>query len=241
VERNDRLLLLAGALGILLLGLLFYFLLFAPLRSEYAEAVEQRQQLEAQRRELEREVQRLQGVRRDAPGIQRRILEYSRRIPGEDEIDTLVVQIEEIGDASGVTWTSITNEPPAVPAGGGDYLVVPLTMSFEGDYAQLLDFLTRLKNLARLVTVNELTYEEVGEEEEGGTTAEDGDTEDDGGADTGANPDLLRVEIVAETYVQPTDEPAAGATPQNAPAEGTPGGATTPAETTTGGTTAGGG
>jgi type IV pilus assembly protein PilO len=241
VDRNDRLLLILGALGIVLLGVLFYVLLFAPLRAEYATAVEQRRQLEEQRTQLEREVRELESIRRDAPEIQRRILEYSKRIPSDDEIDTLVVQIEEIGDASGVTWTSITPEAPRTPSGGGDYLVVPVTMSFEGDYDQLLDFMRRLKYLARLVSVNEVTYEEVQPDERGGTTGGEGDT---GNADV--PPDLLRVEIVAETYVQPADGPDGQSRQPQTPA-GVPGGSTAPAggattgEDTTGGTTAGGG
>ena len=84
------------------------------------------------------------------------------------------------------------------------------------------DFLFRLKNLSRLVTVNEVTFEEL--EEEGGSTTVAGAEE------------LLTVEIVAETYVQP----AAGSTSPAAPAApGGPTGGTTAAggATTAGGTT----
>lgn len=227
---------LVGLLALVLLAVLYYFLLLGPVQREYAEAVEQREQLEAQRAQLEREVARLENVRRDAPEIQRLILEYSKRIPDADEIDTLLVQIEEVGDGTGVTWLSITPESPTAPPGGGDYTVIPITMSFEGTYAELLEFLTRLKNLSRLVTINEVTYEEVEENE---TTADEGDDAQEGDDAEGSN--LLSVELAAETYVQPAEAPV----PVTPPPEGTgqqapPGGTTAPAGGTTGGTAPGG-
>ena len=94
-------------------------------------------------------------------------------------------------------------------------------MSFEGTYLEMQDFLFRLKNLSRLVTVNETTWEEL--EEEGGDTTVAGTEE------------LLTVEIQAETYVQP----ASGSTSPAAPAApGGPTGGTTAAQ---GGTTVAGG
>jgi len=227
---------LAGVLALVLLAVLYYFLLLAPVQREYAAAIEQRVQHEAQREQLERQVAELERVRRDAPEIQRRILEYSKRIPDSDEIDTLLVQIQEIGDDSGVTWTSITPESPTAPAGGGDYTVIPITMSFEGTYEELLEFLTQLKNLSRLVTVNEVTYEEVIEEET--TNGEDG--EDDGGGDAGGDPNLLTVDLVAETYVQPAGAPVPVTPPPPAAGEAAgEGGSTAPPAGGTTGTTPG--
>ena len=65
-------------------------------------------------------------------------------------------------------------------------------MSFEGTYGELQNFLLRLQNLARLVTVNGLTYEEV--EQQGEETT--------GGQENVEN--LLQIEVVAEVYAQPS-------------------------------------
>jgi len=221
---------------LVLLAVLYFFLILSPLRAEHASAVAEREQLQARRGELERQVAELENIRRDSPAIQRQILEYSRRIPDEDEIDTLVVQIEEIGENSGVTWTSITPESPTAPPGGGDYSVVPITMSFEGGYNELQDFLTRLKNLSRLVTVNEITYEEAEPVEGGGTNG--GGTGGTGNETTGET-DLLTVEIVAETYVQPAGAPADVTAPPETPST-QPGGSTMGGGSTSPGGTTGG-
>ncbi len=178
-----------------LLAIAYYFLLFNPLRQEYLARYDERALKEAREAELERTIAQLENVRRDVPDIERQILEYSKRLPTEDEIPTLVVQIEEIAEEADVTQLSIQPDSPEAPPGGGDFSRIPITMSFEGTYEELQDFLLRLRNLTRLVTVNEVTYEE----------ARQGET----AAVRRGGEDLLTVELLAETYVQPA---AGGAT-----------------------------
>src|SRR3712207_7450544 len=44
------------------------------------------------------------------------------------------------------------------PPGGGDYSVLPITMTFEGTYEELQEFTRHVDNLVRLVTINDVTY-----------------------------------------------------------------------------------
>jgi type IV pilus assembly protein PilO len=116
---------------------------------------------------------------------------------------------------------------PEPPPGGGDFSRIPVTMSFRGTYEEMQDFLLRLRNLVRLVTVNEVTYcrfpapvsdadcpiEETGEGEE--TTAANSRAEN-----------LLTIKVEAEVYVQPAAGETTGSatTPTReatAPREGT--------------------
>ena len=230
MDRIDGNILILGMLLLLLLAVGYYFMLFSQKRQEYLAAYSQRTQKEQQRAQFEQSVAELENIRRSAPQIERNILEYSKRLPEQDEIPTLLVQIEQIAEGAGVTQLAITPEDPGTaaaggltnPAADGDFSRIPITMSFEGTYPEMQDFLFRLKNLSRLVTVNEVTFEEL--EEEGGSTTVAGTEE------------VLTVEIVAETYVQP----AAGSTSPAAPAApGGPTGGTTAAggATTAGGTT----
>lgn len=191
MERNERNLIILGVLAIVLLVVGFYFLLLGPLLGRLEEADQQREEREAQLAQLEQEVAELEEVRRNSPEIERQLLELSKRIPTQPEIPTLTVQIEEIARAAGVTQISLIPGTPVPPPGGGDFTVQPITMSFEGTYEELQDFLARTNDLARLVTVNEVAYEE----SEEGTTAQP-DIEQ-----------LLQVEIEAEVYFQPTGVP----------------------------------
>jgi type IV pilus assembly protein PilO len=213
LSRNDRNVIILGALAIVLLIVGFYFLLLGPLLTRMDEADQQREDREAQLAQLEQEVAELEEVRRNSPEIERQLLELSKRIPTQPEIPTLTVQIEEVARDAGVTQVSLIPGTPAPPPGGGDYTVQPVTMSFEGTYEELQEFLALTRDLARLVTVNGVSYEEAEDLEEGTT----------------AQPEIeqmLQVEIEAEVYFQPTDVPS-GAAPT----------APTAPETTTGETT----
>jgi type IV pilus assembly protein PilO len=223
VNRDDRNILILGVLILILLAIAYYFLLLSPLRQEYRARYDERTQKEAQRARLEQTIADLENVRRNAPDVEHQILEYSKRLPEQDEIPALVVQIEEIAQKAGVTQLLIERGSPETPPGGsGDFSRIPIRMSFEGNYEEMQDFALRLRNLARLVTINGVTYEDV--ERRGGTT---------GGERAGGERarKLLAVEIRAETYVQPA---ASGATIPSGGGTTPSGGGTTP----TGGTTA---
>jgi len=204
LSRNERNLLILGSLVIVLLIVGFYFLLLSPLLNRLDEADRQREEREAQLAQLEQEVAELEEVRRNSPEIERQLLELSKRIPTQPEIPTLTVQIEEIAQDSGVTQISLIPGTPAPPPGGGDYTVQPITMSFEGTYEELQEFLRLTRNLARLMTVNDITYEAL--EEEGTTTQPEIEQ-------------LLQVEIEAEVYFQPTEVPSGEAPTAPTPPE----------------------
>lgn len=206
MDRNDRNILILGVLIIVVLIVGYYFLLLSPLWTQYNEKVQERSDKEAQLADLQQQVNDLEEIRRNASTIERQLLELAKRIPTQPEIPTLVVQIEEIADLSGVTQVSIVPGSPGPPPGGGDFSVVPITMSFEGTYDQLQDFLFRTRNLARLVTVNSVTYEPVEAE---ATTAEVGAER------------TLQVEIEADVYFQPSGVPQGAAPVAPTPPETT--------------------
>lgn len=192
---NDRNTLIFGILIILLVVVGFYFLLLSPLRSEFAARTEERESKEVQLQQLQQEVAELEAIADNAPDIERQLLELSKRVPTQPEIPSFVVQIEEISEAAGVTQLSIQPGASEPPEGGGDFFRIPITMTFEGTYEQLQDFMVRMQNLVRLVGVSEVSYEDAEQEGEGTTL--------DSGIER-----LLQVEIVAEIYFQPQDVPS---------------------------------
>ena len=225
MSRNDRNILILGVLGIVLIVVAFYFLLLSPLLGQLDEQAQAREDKEAQLAQLQQEVNELEEVRRNSPEIERQLLELSKRIPTQPEIPTLVVQIEEIAKASGVSQLSIQPGTPGPPPGGGDYSVVPVTMTFEGTYDQMQDFLLRTRNLARLMTVTNVSYCRLPPlDPEHSCPIEVGEGV---GETTALNPSveaLLAVEIDAEVYFQPTGVTSGESTTLAQPAEATTGG-----------------
>ena len=233
MDRNDRNILILGILILVVLAVAYYFLLFSPLRQDYLAKYDERTRREAQKQQLEQTAAQLENIRRNAADIERQILELSKRIPEQAELPTLVVQIEEVAEAAEVTQFSIEPGAPKAPPDGGNFSRIPITMTFVGRYEQMQDFLLRLRNLARLVTVNEVTYcrspEPISDancptpiKQGGGETTGEGTTRE---ANTRANNDmesLLEVQVVAEVYVQPAADggETTAAAPPPAPADG---------------------
>ncbi|HJQ29423.1 MAG TPA: type 4a pilus biogenesis protein PilO [Rubrobacter sp.] len=226
MSRNDRTLLLLGALGIVLIVVAFYFLLLSPLLGQLDAQAQAEEDKQAQLAQLQQEVNELEEVRRNSPEIERQLLELSKRIPSQPEIPTLVVQIQEIAEASGVTQLSIEPGTPAPPPGGGDYSVVPITMTFKGTYDQMQDFLLRTRNLARLVTVNDVGYCRVPPLDSEHSCPVEVAELAGGESTTTLDPTveaLLVVQIKAEVYFQPTGVTSGESTTVQ-PAEVTTGG-----------------
>jgi type IV pilus assembly protein PilO len=232
VDRRDRDILILGLLVILLLVVGYYFLLLGPLLNNLDERAQERSDKEAQLANLQQDVAQLEGVRRNAPELERQLLEYSKRIPEEPEIPTLVVQIEEIARASGVTQLSIVPGSPGSPPGGGNYSVLPITMTFEGTYEELQEFTRRVDNLVRLVTINDVTYCRVPILDTEHSCLIEADEAAETTVDQGVEA-LLQVQLEADVYFQPSDVPAGTAPvapviPETTPGaqEGAPGEAT---------------
>ncbi len=227
MSRRDRNILLLGLLVILLLVVGYYFLFLRPLLNTLDEQAQVRSDKQTQLASLQQQVAELEAVRRNAPETERQLLELSKRIPTQPEIPSLVVQVEEIANASGVAQLSIEPQGVQPPPGGGDFSVVPVTMRFQGTYEQMQDFLLRTRNLSRLMTVRNVTYCRVGAAGGGEAACP---TEAAGTGETTTIDEIeqvLQVEIEAEVYFQPTDVPAG--TPPTAPA---PPETTTPPEET---------
>jgi type IV pilus assembly protein PilO len=235
MNRNDRNILILGILGIVIVVIGFYFLLLSPLLQSLNEQAQAREDKQAQLEQVQQQVNELEEVRRNSPEIERQLLELSKRVPTQPQIPTLVVQVQEIADASGVTQLVVEPGDAAAPAGGGDYRVVPVTMQFNGTYDEMQDFLFRTRNLARLVTVTDVSYcRVVVIDDEHSCPVEP--PEPVGDETTTLNPGVespLLVELQADIYFQPEDVPSGAEptapTPQETttpspPAEGTGGG-----------------
>src|SRR5215210_7771613 len=226
MSRNDRNILILGLLGIVILVIGFYFLLLSPLLGRLNEQAQARDEKQDQLAQVQQEVNDLEEIRRNSPEIERQLLELSKRVPTQPQIPTFVVQVQEVADASGVTQLTVEPGDAAPPAGGGDYQVVPVTMQFNGTYDEMRDFLLRTRNLARLVTVTNVTYCRVKriDEEHSCPVQPPEQPEEETTAVTTLEVPLL-VEIQADIYFQPKGVPSGVETTAPTPAE-----STTPAE-----------
>jgi type IV pilus assembly protein PilO len=235
MNRNDRNILILGILGIVIVVIGYYFLFLSPLLQSLNEQAQAREDKQAQLEEVQQQVNELEEVRRNSPEIERQLLELSKRVPTQPQIPTLVVQVQEIADASGVTQLTVEPGDATAPAGGGDYRVVPVTMQFNGTYDQMQDFLLRTRNLTRLVTVTDVSYCRVpviDDEHSCPVEPPDPVEEETTTLAPGVEARLL-VELQADIYFQPEDVPSGTETTAPTPPETTT--PSPPAEGTGGG------
>ena len=149
----NRRALLFGALGSVVLILLWYFLLWSPRQSAIEEASQRADAAESQEASLQAEIQRLQAAQRDEPLKQARRAELQAAAPDDPALGQFILDVNAAANASGIDFMTISPTPPA-PAVGGGLSVINLSFSVAGGYFQVLDFMNRLTDLPRLVVID---------------------------------------------------------------------------------------
>jgi Tfp pilus assembly protein PilO len=138
--------LIAIALGaVLLYTLALWFLLVAPKRSEAATLSE-----DVSAAELRLADAQLQQRRPHATGGPRvtDVLRLAKAMPSSADQPGLVLELDRLARASGVTLGSITPSEAVVGAGGAT--TIPVVVTTEGSYRQITRFLQRTRGLVRV-------------------------------------------------------------------------------------------
>jgi type IV pilus assembly protein PilOP len=128
-------------LALVIVAVVGYFALVRPKQAENAR-------LDEEIAELQTKVDAaLAATRQRRPGTVIRvadIFELSKAMPGKDDMPGIILELNSIATASGIQFLSIT------PKGAIDkqtYRALPISLTFEGNYFDLTDFLFRLRNL----------------------------------------------------------------------------------------------
>jgi Tfp pilus assembly protein PilO len=118
-----------------------YFVLIRPKRAEAGKLSDQIAQLET-------DVQAAKlAARPSEAGTRLKVadlFELAKAMPDRDDMPGIILELGSIADASGVSFKSIA---PQTPVLGDGYRSIPISLKFEGNYYDLVDFLFRLRNL----------------------------------------------------------------------------------------------
>ena len=71
----------------------------------------------------------------------------AKAMPDSDDMPGIILELNTIAGASGIRFVSIQPQPQAV---AGVYRTLPITLTFEGNYYDLTDFIYRLRSLVRV-------------------------------------------------------------------------------------------
>jgi type IV pilus assembly protein PilO len=160
---------LAGGVLVVIVALAWFFLI-SPLRADLAQTsedikAEQTKLAAAQAKLAQAEVTRAEGQKNQA-----RLMELAKMVPDSSEVPSLLIQIQDLADQSGITFESMN---PGEPKESGGFKIVPLTLTFKGTYFNLYDFAYRAERLVagpgRLLTLKSVQLSPIGAA--GGTEA----------------------------------------------------------------------
>ena len=158
----------------------FWVLALSPKRDEAAQLAGQVETLESSLAQHQAEVATAEAARQAFPTDYQRLVVLGKAVPGDDETASLLVQLNRIADRAGVRFESLQLEggeggetPPPAEAGASaspteaaaallplgasigpaGLAVMPYTLSFEGDFFKVADFIHGLDSLVK--TTNE--------------------------------------------------------------------------------------
>lgn len=239
---------LAG-LVLAIVAFVFWTQMLSPKREEAKELGAQVEQLEASLAQHEVEIVAGEEAKKQFSAEYQRLVVVGKAVPGDDDIASLLVQVNRLADGSGGTFRDITlgaasgEEEAAAPSidgssasptevaasllplgatiGPAGLAVMPYSVTFDGNFFQIADFIEGLDSLVktngegvsvdgRLVTVDGFSLE----------------------ADPARGFPALEANFALTTYLTPPGEGVSGGATPSAPGEAT----LTPAATTLGGT-----
>lgn len=179
--RKTTNLVIGAMVAIVVLATAFWMLALSPKRDEAAELAGQVETLESSLAQHRAEVETAEAARQAFPTDYQRLVVLGKAVPGDDETASLLVQLNRIADRAGVRFESLqleageggeTAPPPSEPGaaaspteaaasllplgasiGPAGLAVMPYTLSFEGDFFKVADFIDGLDSLVK--TTNE--------------------------------------------------------------------------------------
>jgi type IV pilus assembly protein PilO len=130
-----------AVVGVLILAAVAYFVLVGPKRGEAGRLADEIAELQTkvQTAKLAAEPKEA-ATQLKVAGL----FELTKAMPDKDDMPGIILEINAIAEASGVTFKSIAPQPLVL---GQGYRSLPISLSFEGNYYDLTDFLFRMRNL----------------------------------------------------------------------------------------------
>jgi Pilus assembly protein, PilO len=151
--------------GVLLFGLAGWFLLVHPQSSKLKSLKEQTAEVQAKLDAYQQQV----AAARAAPKIEvADIYRLAKAMPDRTDMPDLLLELSQLARDTGIRFDSIS---PQSGAAIGSYQVIPISVTFNGNFYNLADFLYRLRSLVsvhggrldasgRLFSVDTLTFNE---------------------------------------------------------------------------------
>ena len=168
---------LIGLLIAVVLTVAFWFLLYKPASEQQAAVEAETATLQQEQSQLRTQIAMLRDVEARQVEIRAALARLEEFIPTGPAQPTAIRQFQRAADAAGTEITAITFGEPAIPEAAADAAPtdtgepgttlanIPVTMTIDGGYFQIVDFFRRLEvDVPRAVLVETVNVDEAPEE-----------------------------------------------------------------------------
>lgn len=141
-----------AAIGAGLVVLLAVFFLVLPKRSEVSAARTELETVRQQTAQLNVQLATLNEAKANAPQAREQIREVDNQLPPTLDEPGLILLLKNSIERSGIVFSDIAVSTPT-PGSTGTFSTIPVTISLEGTYFSLAEFLYRIETLPRAAKV----------------------------------------------------------------------------------------
>lgn len=135
-------------LGVVVLLVAWYFLIISPKKDEAATKATEYQTEKKGYDESLAKVQRIEEERSAAKQAAGDLLKLSKLVPPDSQVPSMIVEMQSTADSAGIKFMKIVPDTPVAGTEGGT--IVPFELNFQGEYYDVIDFLYRVENFARM-------------------------------------------------------------------------------------------
>jgi len=143
-------------LAAVLITALWYSFLLKPIRSQAskvkADTADERSKLEP----LQAQLSKAQRDAAHAASFKAELQSLQLAMPDSPALSAFIRDANGIAEASGVTWQSVSHSTPTEGVAG--VMSITLGITVKGTYEQVMDYLSRLDQLQRLVVVDSVQF-----------------------------------------------------------------------------------
>jgi type IV pilus assembly protein PilO len=195
--------LILGVLAVLLVSALWWFFVISPTNTKIADAQDQTRAAEDNEVLLLTQLSRLKKIQENELTYRSAIGALDAAIPPTPQMPALIDALTELANDSGVEWESGTYGNP-VEVEGKDYFEIPVNLTVQGQFFEVLGYLYGIADLERIVRVDSVSLSP---------------TEDDDGF-TVENVSISAVTFTTGNVVLPAPEPTTTTTTTTTPGDG---------------------
>lgn len=149
-------LMIIGTAAFLLLVLFGFFVVY-PNISKLIQINDEKSKLATEISSAEAALVRLKDLKRDASRLEANLAELKVRLPDEPEMPTMIIDLNKIAKDAGIEFIQITQAEWVEKTG---YTEIPLKITMNGRYYDVIDFLYRLRFHSREIMVMSITIGE---------------------------------------------------------------------------------